>query len=614
MHMRGSASTRRSFVTAPLVLLAFFFLFNALSLTESFSQSRWEGEGTVPFFASAGEEAPGTDESPPGTLRSRTVEVHPRFFEERLVKPGMRITVAPFEGRSFTAVLDKTGTDVNGVFSFRASVEGFGFAYLIVSTGDGFALGLLDIPEWGLRFELEPDPGRGRHVVREVDSPAARRSELEGGAPLLPREDGLPAASARAAGPFGPESDAAEVNIDLMIVYTSAAAVYASSRGGINLVIAQTMQQSQLALDNSNAGILLRLIYSTQVDYQESGSSYTDLDRLTYTNDGYMDEIHGWRNLHGADMVNFLADVDDVGGLAWLLTNPAGRPDRAFSLVRVRQAQSGYTFIHELGHNLGCHHRKNQNEQPGPGIYSYSAGWRWVGDDGLRYCSVMSYTDMWDGNAVTRVAHFSSPLISHRGAFTGEAADGDNARTLRETRGIVSNYRAESSGDYWLTIRATEGGTTVPAPGNYSYPPGSVVQVTAQPHIHYDFLGWSGNATGAANPVSITMDGSKSITADFQRRIYSPRNARGVKVLNRSLSQAEYINVLTWEANPDNEDIVKYAVYLVGEAEKKMLAIYGSDVFEFRHRKVDKDGVYVYWIVAVNDEEREGEPAVLAVQ
>ncbi len=346
----------------------------------------------------------------------------------------------------------------------------------------------------------------------------------------------------------------------------------------------------------------------------ESGSSSTDLNRLTGTNDGYMDEVHAWRNLHGADLVDLLASVDDVGGIAWLLTSPSGRTTYAFSLVRVQQASSGYTLVHELGHNFGCHHRKDQETQPGPGIYSYSAGWRWKGNDNLRYCSVMSYTETWDGYSVQRVGYFSSPLITHKGAAAGHAADGDNARTLRETKAVVSGYRAEVGGDPWLTIRVTEGGTTNPAPGSYTHPRGTVVSVTAYPFTHYLFHVWSGNASGSANPISVTMDESKSVTANFQRIIYAPANASGVKILNRSLSQAEYINILTWQANPDNEDIVNYRIYRVEGPQKTMLTYVDSATFEFRERRVRNDRTYTYWIVAVNSEWREGAPAVVVVQ
>ena len=51
-----------------------------------------------------------------------------------------------------------------------------------------------------------------------------------------------------------------------------------------------------------------------------------------------------------------------------------------------------------------------------------------------------------DTNEYERVAHFSNPDINYTGNSTnptGDAQDGDNARTMREMRTILANYRDE---------------------------------------------------------------------------------------------------------------------------------------------------------------------------
>jgi fibronectin type 3 domain-containing protein len=80
------------------------------------------------------------------------------------------------------------------------------------------------------------------------------------------------------------------------------------------------------------------------------------------------------------------------------------------------------------------------------------------------------------------------------------------------------------------------------------------------------------------------------------------------------LSQAEYINILKWEANPDNEDIINYRVYLIEDNQKTLLTTLAADEFECRYRKVSKDKEYIYWIVAVNNKSREGDPAIVVVR
>ena len=84
--------------------------------------------------------------------------------------------------------------------------------------------------------------------------------------------------------------------------------------------------------------------------------------------------------------------------------------------------------------------------------------------------------------------------------------------------------------------------------------------------------------------------------------------------MNRSLSQAEYINVLTWHANPYNENIVKYRIYQVDGESKNLLVELNANTFHYWHRGVEKDKQYGYSICAVNDEDREGDPTYITVQ
>jgi uncharacterized repeat protein (TIGR02543 family) len=47
------------------------------------------------------------------------------------------------------------------------------------------------------------------------------------------------------------------------------------------------------------------------------------------------------------------------------------------------------------------------------------------------------------------------------------------------------------------------------------------VQLTPIPNAGYQFASWSGDATGTTNPVSVTMDANKNITANFAANTYS---------------------------------------------------------------------------------------------
>lgn len=78
----------------------------------------------------------------------------------------------------------------------------------------------------------------------------------------------------------------------------------------------------------------------------------------------------------------------------------------------------------------------------------------------------------------------------------------------------VRVYVRETPGDYFLTT-GVDNGRLIIEPNEPRYKKGSKVKVTAVPEIRYKFKGWSGDITTSENPVKITMDGYKKVTANF---------------------------------------------------------------------------------------------------
>jgi hypothetical protein len=73
---------------------------------------------------------------------------------------------------------------------------------------------------------------------------------------------------------------------------------------------------------------------------------------------------------------------------------------------------------------------------------------------------------------------------------------------------------------YTLTVNVTGSGTVARSPSQATYDHGTVVQLTATPATDWNFDFWSGDASGATNPLSVTMDGNKTIGATFSQRTY----------------------------------------------------------------------------------------------
>ncbi|NLX12894.1 MAG: hypothetical protein GXY44_04465 [Phycisphaerales bacterium] len=375
--------------------------------------------------------------------RWREVRLAPVLGDPEMLSKDDTITLNLFEDSVYTAAIDSLTVNVNGTVTVRARLENYPLGYVLISTTDNRSLGSIRIPEQGQHYLIESGLDGSNHYLVEADR--ATMDELESAPPVIPPQTTKEEADLL----FGLQDtvvgDPLETaNIDVMIVYTPAALQWVGGGSGMANIIAQAMAKAHLALDNSATITTMTIVHSAEVDYVESGNSSVDLNRLHATNDGHMDVVHTWRNQYSADLVALFTKVDDTGGISYLLSSSSGQPSYAFSITRVQQASWSYTLIHELGHNLGCHHHKLQSVQPGPGLFSYSAGWRWTGDNMNKYCSIMTYEAgqyFVDGVRHTRVAHFSNPSINHYGVATGHAADGDNARTIREIKHVVAAYR-----------------------------------------------------------------------------------------------------------------------------------------------------------------------------
>jgi len=74
---------------------------------------------------------------------------------------------------------------------------------------------------------------------------------------------------------------------------------------------------------------------------------------------------------------------------------------------------------------------------------------------------------------------------------------------------------------YTLTVNTVGNGSVTKIPNQPSYMNGSIVTLTATPNAGWVFNGWSGDLTGSVNPVNVTMNTNKTVTATFTLNQYT---------------------------------------------------------------------------------------------
>ena len=85
---------------------------------------------------------------------------------------------------------------------------------------------------------------------------------------------------------------------------------------------------------------------------------------------------------------------------------------------------------------------------------------------------------------------------------------------------VIATFDSIPSNTYTLVVMA-ENGTVSKNPDLPFYSNGTSVTLTAIPATNYRFINWSGDLMGTENPKSITMNGNKSVTANFEFNTYT---------------------------------------------------------------------------------------------
>lgn len=270
--------------------------------------------------------------------------------------------------------------------------------------------------------------------------------------------------------------------IDVLVVYTSALETLKGGPDGAEAFVQGEIAFNNLCYENSLINARHRLVGVRKVDYVEASSETINGAILSgFSKDlaalregtGALAKVHQWRDELGADVVSLFRKTDDagrVGGIANYSVSISGTTlgERSHSAVSVIGPSVNSSYVHEIGHNLGCaHDRITLGVDPlgggdaSSGIFPYSYGYHLapVGAEAKRYSTIMAYARNHPSGAGTRIPYFSNPNVNYPGSTTPTGAPSsdtanaaDNARTINETVEMVAANRAHR------LIRFADGG------------------------------------------------------------------------------------------------------------------------------------------------------------
>jgi hypothetical protein len=221
---------------------------------------------------------------------------------------------------------------------------------------------------------------------------------------------------------------AADIVIDVIIAYTrKAAANYTDIKSElVDLAIEEGNESFRMS---GLGNIKLRLVHAYQTDYVEEGAHFDHVWRFADKGDGYMEEVHGLRDKHRADVAVLIVDDPQGCGLA---TRVYADANEAFAVVHHDCAALTYSVAHEIGHLIGARHEPTMDKVRTP--FPYGHGYV----NGTKWRDIMSYKESCDG--CPRVPVWSSPKVLIKGEPAGTSAQ-DNARVIAEQAARVAAFR-----------------------------------------------------------------------------------------------------------------------------------------------------------------------------
>lgn len=255
----------------------------------------------------------------------------------------------------------------------------------------------------------------------------------------------------------------------------------------------------------------------TFVEWTENGSRISTSTNIQFTLNGNRNLVANFRAIPASQFAVQLSSNPAAGGT----TDGEGAYASGSSITVSSLANTGYTFI-------------NWTDQTNGAVLSTSPNYTFalsINRSLIANFSINTYsltTNAVNGTVgkapdLARYNHGNSVVITATPAtgyvfssWSGDATGITNPLTVSMTgnKNITANFTAIPANTYTLSVNAVNGSVTKVA-DQPTYTSGSTVVLTATAASGYSFSSWSGDAAGSVNPLTVTMNANKNITANF---------------------------------------------------------------------------------------------------
>lgn len=255
----------------------------------------------------------------------------------------------------------------------------------------------------------------------------------------------------------------------------------------------------------------------TFVEWTENGSRISTSTNIQFTLNGNRNLVANFRAIPASQFAVQLSSNPAAGGT----TDGEGAYASGSSITVSSLANTGYTFI-------------NWTDQTNGAVLSTSPNYTFALSTNrslIANFSINTYTlttnavngtvgkapDLARYNHVNSVVITATPATGYVfSSWSGDATGITNPLTVSMTgnKNITANFTAIPANTYTLSVNAVNGSVTKVA-DQPTYTSGSTVVLTATAASGYSFSSWSGDAAGSVNPLTVTMNANKNITANF---------------------------------------------------------------------------------------------------